>query len=322
VLALLVPDLGAPARLERVAEPVPGPGETLLSVIACPLNPVDLSVAGGRFFAGHPPLPYPPGVELVGRVLRSAAVPEGSVVFSCLDGLGTSRPGACAELAVVRDTALTVLPEGLDPVRAAAIGTPGLAAWYPLTRLTQVTPDDTVVVLGATGAVGKIAIQTAKLRGARSIVGVGRNQARLASARSLGASAVVGLDASVDLPADLRAACEEPPTIVVDPLWGRPLLAALEVAATHARVIQLGQSSAPDLSLPSALVRGKSLQILGYTNLNVPLGTLLEAYGELVTEFALGRIAIEPTVIPLADAERAWIDQSSGPGTKIVVCPS
>ena len=196
----------------------------------------------------------------MGRVLRSAAVPEGSVVFSCLDGLGTSRPGACAELAVVRDTALTVLPEGLDPVRAAAIGTPGLAAWFPLTRLTQVTPDDTVVVLGATGAVGKIAIQTAKLRGARSIVGVGRNQDRLASARSLGASAVVGLDASVDLPADLRTACEEPPTIVFDPLWGRPLLAALEVAATHARVIQLGQSSAPDLSLPSALVRGKSLK--------------------------------------------------------------
>jgi NADPH2:quinone reductase len=320
--ALLVRKLGEPAELAEVSEPAAGPGESLLSVLAAPLNPVDISIAAGRFFGGHPPLPYVPGVEAVGRVVRSAALPAGTIVFTCLDGLGVSRAGTCAELTVARDRALVPLPDGVDVAEAAALGTAGLAAWIPLTRLAHLAADDVVLVLGASGAVGGLAVQAARLLGAKRIVAAGRRPANLARLRARGADAVVNLAEASDLSAEFAAASGgRGPTVIFDPLWGRPLLAALEAAAVGARVLHLGQSASPDVTIPSSVVRGKSLSILGYTTLNVPAQEVQTAYAELVEELQHGRVHMDVTTVAIADAHEAWARQQAGPGAKLVVCP-
>jgi len=320
--ALLVRKLGKPAELGHISEPTPGPGESLLSVLAAPLNPVDVSIAAGQFFGGHPALPYVPGVEAVGRVVRSAEYPAGTVVFTCLDGLGISRAGACAELAVARDQTLVPLPDGVGAAEAAGLGTAGLAAWIPLTRLTQLTADDIVLVLGASGAVGSVAVQVARLLGAKRVIAAGRRAENLARLRPLGADALVDLGAAGDLAAEFSAACGgNGPTVIFDPLWGPPLLAALTCAAVGARVLHLGQSAAGEVSIPSRLVRGKSLRILGYTTLNVSIPEVTTAYRELVEELRRGRVRMDVTSVGLADATDAWARQVAGPGTKLVICP-
>jgi NADPH2:quinone reductase len=320
--ALLIRKLGGPAELAEVREPATGPDETLLSVLAAPLNPVDVSIAAGRFFGGHPQLPYVPGVEAVGRVVRSALLPAGTVVFTCLDGLGVSRAGACAELTVARDRALIALPEGIDAAEAAALGTAGLAAWIPLTRLVHITADDIVLVLGASGAVGGLAIQAARLLGAKRVVAAGRRPEKLAPLRGRGADAVVNLAEPGDLSAEFAAACGgSGPTVIFDPLWGPPLLAALEAAAIGARVVHLGQSACPDVTIPSSVVRGKGLSILGYTTLNVPAQQVRTAYTELMEELQHGRVGMDVTTVALADAAEAWARQQAGPGAKLVICP-
>jgi NADPH2:quinone reductase len=320
--ALLVRELGKPAELAEVDVPTPGPGESLLSVLAAPLNPVDMSVAAGRFFGGHPPLPYVPGVEAVGRVARSAASPLGTAVFTCLDGLGISRAGTCAEFTVARDQALVPLPEGVDAAEAAALGTAGLAAWIPLTTLAKITADDIVLVLAATGAVGRVAIQTARLLGAKRVVAAGRKPENLARLGDLGADAVINLDAAGDLRAAFAAACGgNGPTVIFDPLWGQPLLAALQAAAVGARVLHLGQSAGPEAVIPSSVVRGKSLSILGYTTLNLATPDVMTAYRALVAELEHGRLRVDVTTVPLADAADAWARQQAGLGAKVVICP-
>jgi NADPH2:quinone reductase len=320
--AMLVRKLGKPAELAEIAEPTPGPGESLLSVLAAPLNPVDVTIAAGRFFGGHPALPYVPGVEAVGRVVRSAVLPAGTIVFTCLDGLGISRAGACAELTVARDRALVPLPDGVDAAEAAALGTAGLAAWIPLTRLAQVTADDIVLVLGASGAVGGVAIQVARLLGAKRIVAAGRRPENLARLHALGADAIVDLAAPGDLRAELAAACgRSGPTVIFDPLWGHPVLAALEAAAIGARVVHLGQSAGPDATIPSSVVRGKSLSILGYTTLNVPAHEVTTAYRALISELQHGRVHMDVTIVALTDAADGWARQQAGPGAKLVICP-
>jgi NADPH:quinone reductase len=320
--ALVVRKLGESAELADVGEPTPGPGESLLSVLAAPLNPVDVSIAAGRFFGGHPALPYVPGVEAVGRVVRSAVLPAGTTVFTCLDGLGVSRAGACAELIVARDRALVPLPDGVDAAEAAALGTAGLAAWIPLTRLAQITADDIVLVLGASGAVGSLAVQVARLLGAKRIVAAGQRSENLARLRARGADAVVNLAEADDLPAEFAATCGgSGPTVIFDPLWGHPLLAALEAAAVGARILHLGQSASPDVTIPSSVVRGKSLSILGYTTLNVPAKEVTTAYVALMEELQHGRIHMDVTTVALVDAAHAWERQQAGPGAKLVICP-
>jgi NADPH2:quinone reductase len=316
VRALLIERLAEPPRLGEREEPRAGGDERVLDVVAAPLNPVDISIARGGFFAGQPPLPYVPGVEAVGRAA------DGALYFTCLDGLGVSRDGALAERLVAREDALVPVPLSLDPALAAALGTAGLAAWFPLTRRTQVRPDDVVLVLAATGAVGSVAVQAAKLLGAERVVAVGRSAERLAVARELGADATVVLAGQQDLADEFVRACGgRPPTLVFDPLWGPPAVAAINSAARFARVIQLGQGSSPEAMVPSAAIRGKALDILGYTSVLVPFSQLADAYRELAAHAAAGRIHMDIERATLDDAVHAWRHQAEGGAGKLVVCP-
>ncbi len=320
--AVVVSELGQIPEATDVPDAVRGDGESLLEVLAAPINPVDLGVASGAFFAGSPPVPYIAGAEGIGRILESATHQPGTVVWTGMQGLGVSRNGCMGERVAARDGLLIPVPDGADPAIAGACGIAGISAWLPLTWRAPVRDGETVLVLGATGVLGSVAVQAAKLLGAGRVVAAGRRPAKLARAAELGADATVELDAHDDLVTAFRDACGgDGPNLVIDPLWGAPLVAAVQAAAPFARVVQIGQSAGAEATIPSGAIRGKSLDLLGYTTLAVPVDVLTTGFRELVEHATAGRIQIEVERVSLDGAPDAWLRQAGGADTKFVVCP-
>ncbi|MFN2468714.1 MAG: zinc-binding alcohol dehydrogenase family protein [Gaiellaceae bacterium] len=315
--AAVLSELGRSPELGERPAPAAADGEVVLEVLAAPLNPLDIAVGSGRYFAGHPPVPYVPGSEAVGRRRDS-----GELVWAFGDGFGLRRDGTFAELAACSGEALVPVPDGAEPAVAAALGIAGLAGWLPLAWRAPVREDDRVLVLGATGTAGRVAVQVAKLLGAERVVAAGRDAERLERATEDGADATVQLEDAEGLGDRFREACGgDGPTLVFDPLWGRPALAALEAVAPGARVVQLGQSAGAEASVRSGLIRGKQLDILGHTNFAVPRDVLAQEYGKLVRHAVTGGITIDVEQVSLDDVASAWERQAQGSGRKLVLVP-
>jgi NADPH2:quinone reductase len=293
VRAALITELGRPP----IVGEAPEPSGRSLEVLAAALNPIDRAVAAGQFYGGHPSLPYVLGCECVGRE------PGGRLVWTFSGGLGLARNGTVAERAEP-GAVVAEVPDGADPALAAALGIAGLAGWMPVAWRAPVREDDRVLVLGATGAAGEVAVQAAKLLGAAHVVAAGRDPRRLERALELGADETVGLDGDFG-----------EPTYVFDPLCGEPLERAVAAAAPGARIVQLGQSAGPTATLPSAAVRGKQLELYGYSDFAVSADTLAEHYRRLVTHAAAGEIRIDVESIGLEDVPAAW----DRPGKHVVV---
>jgi len=308
VRAALITELGALPEQVEITEPEPGDGETLVRVSAVALNPLDLAVGAGRFYGGHPPLPYAPGCEAVGRT------EEGALVYLFGAGRGVGRAGFLAERVRVPADLPLRLPEGTNPALAAAAGIAGIAAWVPVAWKAEVGPGDRVLVLGASGAVGLVAIQAAKLRGAERVVAAGRDVSRLERARELGADELVALG---DAGALAAAFGGEGFTVCIDPVWGEPLAQALAAAAPHARVVHVGQSAGPESPLRSADVRGKELRILGHSNFALTAEERGRAHLELLEQVGGGRIVLDLERFPLERVGDAWERQRAG--GKVVV---
>ena len=287
-------ELGRPPT----AGEAPAPGAASLEVLAAPLNPLDRAVAAGQFYGGHPPLPFVPGCECVGREA------DGRVVWTFGGGLGLDRNGTMAERtepgAVVAE-----VPDGADVAVAAALGIAGLAGWLPLAWRAPVREQDRVLVLGATGTVGQVAVQAAKLLGASYVLAAGRDREGLERAVDLGADEAVSLDGDFG-----------EPTYVFDPLCAEPLERAVAAAAPGARIVQLGQSAGPKATLTSAAVRGKQLEVLGFSDFAVPPEVLAEHYGRLVRHAIAGEIRLDVDEIGLGDVAGSWTRRG-----KIVVRP-
>jgi NADPH:quinone reductase len=305
--AAVVREIGRPPERDAAPEPVRAEGETLLEVLAVPLNPIDVNVAAGRFYGGSPPTPYVAGSEAVGVVRESEAVTPGTRVYA---HVGTKRNGALAELLVVPDSALVLLPENVDHLLAGALGTAGLAGWLPVAYRAPVHQGETVLVLGATGTVGLVALQGARLLGAGRIVAAGRRLEALERARRLGADAVVSL-AEDDLAEAFREACGgDGPNYVVDPLWGEPAVAAARAAAPGARLVNIGQSAGAEAAFASADVRGKQLEIIGHSNFRAPQEVLKREYLRLLEHGAAGEVQVEVAPFPFERLAEAWQTQS------------
>jgi NADPH:quinone reductase len=308
-------------QLGELAEPQAGDGQAIVRTLAAALNSADLAIASGSFPAGSPPLPYVPGIEGVGSVIQSDRFSPGTRVWASGRGLGVAFNGTFAEQFAVADDVLVEVPAGADDALAAALGVVGLAAWLPLTWLSPVRSGEVVLVLGATGKVGLVAVQVAKLLGAGRVIAVGRDPARLERVLSVGADAVVALDTD-DFRERLAAAVEGgPPTLVLDTLWGPPLEAAAGVAGAGARIVHIGQSAAPTATIPSGLVRGKQLQILGYSNFAVPQDAVAQGYADVVGHATAGRIRLSVEPVPLEQIGEAWARQQQRPDPKLVLVP-
>jgi NADPH2:quinone reductase len=268
-----------------------------VQVEAVALNPLDITVCSGRFYGGHPPLPYVPGCEAVGRS------EDGALVYLFGDGRGVAKDGFLADhVDVPADLALPI-PAGTDPALGAAAGVAGVAAWVAVAWKAKVGPGDRVLVLGATGAVGMIAVQAAELLGATMVVG---------ASRSGGAGTV-----SIDRLQGVFGA--EGFTVCIDPIWGEPLGRALAHAARHARIVHLGQAAGAEAPLHSADVRGKELQILGHSNFALTVEERNRAYLEVLDHLNAGRISLRLERYPLNRTAEAWERQRSGSDGKVVV---
>ncbi|HEU4451035.1 MAG TPA: zinc-binding alcohol dehydrogenase family protein [Gaiellaceae bacterium] len=317
--AALVTEIGRLPELGEAPEPARGAGEALVRVLAVPLNPIDVNVAAGRFYGGHPPLPFVAASEAVGRVVDGESLAAGTLVWAHGAGLGVARDGVLRELLAVPEDVLVAVPDGTDPALAGALGVAGVAGWLPVTYRARVREGETVLVLGATGTVGIVALQAARLLGAGRIVAAGRRPEALARARRLGADAVVSL-AEDDLAGALQEACGgEGPDYVVDPLWGEPVAAAARAAARGARIVNIGQSAGAVAPLASADVRGKQLEILGYSNFGTPREVMDREYLRLLEHAAAGEVEVEIERFPLERLAEAWQRQADGAGAKIVV---
>jgi NADPH:quinone reductase-like Zn-dependent oxidoreductase len=273
----------------QVEEIDPPPGEAI-EVVAVPLNPVDIAIGTGRFYGGSPDTPYVIGSEAIGRTA------DGTLVW-------WRGPATAAERAVPGET--VEVPEGVAPEDAAVCGIAGVTGWLALSWRTPVREDDTVLVLGASGTAGGIALQAAKLLGAKRVIGAARHLDAVPDAA----------DEKIDVDGDLPEA-----TLIVDALWGEPLERALASAAPGARILHFGQSAGPTATLPSAAVRGKMIDLHGHSLFAIPNEVLARGFRELCRHVAAGRIDASVETYPLDRVAEAWKRQASGsPRAKIVL---
>jgi NADPH:quinone reductase-like Zn-dependent oxidoreductase len=317
--AAVIDDYGA---LPTIVEHTPSSDGARLELRAAALNPADLAIASGSFPAGSPPLPYVPGIDGVGVVLESERFAAGTRVGILGSGVGVARDGTWADRFSVPDAALLPLPDGVEDTVAAALLTPGLAAWLALTHAAGLREGESVLVLGAGGAVGTVAVQAARILGAGRVVAVARDPQRVERRTVQHPDVVVPADAEPLVDAVREAVGDNPPNVVVDPVFGPAFEAALVAAAPEARVIHIGQSAAPTVSLGSGLLRGKRLSIQGLSVFFVPRSELEAAAIALLEGAVKGLIALDDVrTVPLERAADAWAAKRGGEAAKLVITP-
>jgi NADPH:quinone reductase-like Zn-dependent oxidoreductase len=315
--AAVVEAVGSPPAAAEAGEPARGDGAALVAVRAVPLNPVEIRVAAGRH-PRQPQPPYVPGLEGAGTVTESARLPSGTRVrfeAAALPGFGAQ--GTLAERAAVPEESLVELPDAVGDELGAALGVVGITALLALERAAP-AGGERVLVLGATGAVGQMAVQLAKLMGAGRVVGAGRSAERLEHVRELGADGVVKLG-NADLTEAFEQAAGGQLDVVIDPLWGEPAMAALRAIATEGRLVNVGQSAGTEVRLPLEIVRNRQGAIHAISSGWTALERKAAAYRRLVEHVAEGNLTVDLEVVPLDDVAEAWERQDASPGRKLVI---
>jgi NADPH2:quinone reductase len=312
--AAVIHELGATPVVEERDEPVRGQGQALVETGAAGVNPVDLAIGAGVFYGGHPPLPFVAGQEGVGRVLEGEAFAPGTLVATL-----KTASGSLAERFTADESELWEIPDEADAVAAAALGIAGLAGWLAVEERGRIQEGDRVLVLGATGTVGSVAVQAARLLGASRVVAAGRDAARLERSMRIGADATVHLDGGDPEQAFREAFPDGGPDLVIDPLWGPPALAAIAIAPIGMRFVNLGQSAGASVELTSAAVRGRLLEIIGHTVFEAPHDDLARGHRAMLGHVAAGELEIDIETYPLERAAEAWEAQKAGPAHKLVV---
>ncbi len=303
--------------------PDPGPDDVLVRVTAAPIVPLDLLAASGTSYFGRPAVPYVPGVQGVGVVEQSAAHAPGTRVWFATSAGMAPGDGSLAELCAVPERDVVPVTADVGDTALAALGLSGVAAWVILSARARLQPGEHVLVLGAGGAVGQAAVGAARLLGAGRVVAVCRSEEAQARARAAGADVVVPLDGDVDhLTARFQDACNGKADVVVDPVFGIAATAASRVLAAGGRLVNLGGASGDVAELSSAVLRSRSLQLLGYTNNALTPEERAAALTAVAGHAAAGRLGVAHEVLPLTDVTDAWRRQASGQaGVRLVLTP-
>ncbi len=311
--------LGEPPRSEQFAEPTPNADEVTVNVCAASLKPVEKSMAAGSHYASPRELPIICGVDGVGRLS------DGTRVFF---GVRRKPYGSMAQLTVVPRSLCYPVPEVLDDATAAALPNPALSSWLPLTWRARLAQGESVLVLGATGIAGKLALQISKLLGAGRVVAAGRNKEVLCTLPDLGADSLIELNLpDQELAAAFaREADRGGFNVILDFLWGRPaeiLLSALaraKFASTEPgiRLLQIGDSAGPEISLKAGTLRSAGVTIMGSGGIP-PLDLIKDSYQQVMRRAAAGELRIDVETVPLAEVERAW--QRPSHGRRLVIIP-
>lgn len=294
-------------------EPAAGQGQTVLSVRASALTNLDVGIAQGRHYLKPDKYPVVVGREAVaagpsGRfylTVKSIPTPFGSMAERTLADLAYGLP----------------VPDGVPDDLAAALGNAGLAGWLPLSWRARMAPGETVLVVGATGTTGRIAVKAASLLGAGRVVAVGRNTEMLERLLSEGADAVVRLAETDDLARTYREAAGGEIDVVIDYLNGPPAEAALLTMRERGRMVQIGSALAPGIFLHAQTARRQCLDVLGFAYYHAPIDLQVDAYRRLCEAAMEGLLTVERTTLPLAEFDRAWRGQKDSDGRRYVLEP-
>src|SRR5262249_4774623 len=319
--AAVLHTIGTVPRYEEFPEPVISDRgrEVIVHVHAASLKPIDKQMASGSHYAAFRELPRVCGSDGVGHL------DDGQRVF-----FGGPRPphGAMAQRTVVPRAFTFPIPENVNDETAAAFANPRGSAWLSLAYRAKLVRGENVLILGATGVTGKLAVKIARLLGAARVVAAGRNQQALRTLHDLGADATISLTLpTIELSeAFLREAGQSGFQVVLDYVWGGPaeaFLAAItrrEFAAiqSETRFVQAGESAAPAITLPAAVLRSTALTILGTAGIPAR-DVLVEAFQQVMAYAAKGDLHIDTQNVPLADIENAW--QRDQPGRRLVIVP-
>jgi len=262
--AAVVHSFEAPPRYATFAEPVAVEAEVLLDLIAAGLHPVVKALASGSHYRSTAALPFIPGVDGVARL------EDGTRVYF---GMWRAPFGTLCERTVTARSMYIEVPKGLDSATAAAIANPGTSSWVALTKRAGFITGENLLVLGATGVAGQLAIQIAKHLGARRVVAAGRNRKALERVAELGADAIVPLGQERE---SLMSSIHNEWTnagidVVLDYVWGLPAEATLQAIAksrpqrsvSRVRFVQVGDTAGQTIQLPAAILRGSAVELLG-----------------------------------------------------------
>jgi NADPH2:quinone reductase len=314
--AAVVNVLGESPKYQSFPDPVAQDDEQLVHVRAAGLHPIVKGLASGSHYASGGSLPAVPGLDGVGTLA------DGRRVFFVF----VRKPwGTMAELAAAPKSKCIPLPDGLDDAQAAAIANPGMSAWVSMKTRAGVSAGETVLILGATGVAGQLAIQSARLLGAKRIIAAGRNVAAISGAD---VDAVIALNDPEDAVREAFAAeTASGIDVIVDYLWGRPtelLLEALakgfKAGATHrTRLVEVGASAGPTITLPAATLRSIDLTIVGSGFGSASLEEIFAAIPALFSMAAAGKLTIAVEPVPLSEVESAWTRVEKG--RRIVFTP-
>jgi NADPH:quinone reductase-like Zn-dependent oxidoreductase len=317
--AAVVSAFDRPPRYTTFADPVAGQGEKLVSVSAAGLHPIVKTLAKGTHYGSSGELPFIAGVDGVGKL------EDGTRVYF---GIARSPFGTFAELALAASWMCLPLPEAVDDVTAAGIANPAMSSWAALTARAKFVAGESILILGATGVAGQLAVQVAKRLGARRIIAAGRNPEALEKLNSLGADAVISLEQDqTSLVSAFRTEIEAGVDVVLDYLWGRPAELVLQAisqkglrkAGARIRFIQIGESAAKTISLPAATLRSSGLELLGSGFGSASLDQIRQALAEFFLVAAKEPFQFHTKAAPLRDVESLW--NNAEEGTRLVFQP-
>ncbi len=308
-----------PPAFEQFPDPIAQEDELVVRVQAAALKPVDKQVANGSHYSSPRTLPVVCGIDGVGLL------EDGTRVY-----FAGSRPpyGAMAQRTVVSRHHCFPLPQAVDDVTAAALINPGVSAWLTLAHRAKLVRGETVLILGATGVAGKLALQIAKMLGAGRVVAAGRDEQVLSTLHEFGADAIIQIDKPGQ---DLREsfalqAGNMGYGVILDYVWGHPTEALLDFmtrkefanVTAEARLVQVGESAGQTISLQAAVLRSSALTILGTAGIPAR-DTLMDAFQQVMTRAVRGELRIDVERVSLTYVEDAW--RRDGRGRRLVLVP-
>jgi NADPH:quinone reductase-like Zn-dependent oxidoreductase len=314
--AVVVTSFEATPRYEDFPAPVPaGEHDLVVDVLAAGLHPRVRSQASGSHYTSTDELPLVPGVDGVGRG------PDGLARYFVLED---TTLGSMAEQTLIDARRSVVLPADSDPVAVAAGMNPAMSSWLALRQRIRFEAGQDVLILGATGSAGQLAVQVAALLGANRIIAAGRDATRLAMLPALGATEIVPLDSDADR---RLAEVASDVDVVIDYVWGELSVAAMTAILT-ARPdrgkpltwIEIGSVGGQVAAIPSAALRAARLSIVGSGQGSVSTREILAELPELAQQLSNGTLRVDTRPVPLADVEHAWTDTS--PERRVVLIPN
>jgi NADPH2:quinone reductase len=315
--AAVVQSFDAPPRYTTFDDPVPAEGEKLVTVTAVGLHPIVKALAKGTHYASSGQLPFIPGVDGVGRL------EDGTRVY-----FGMARPpfGTFAEQTLTSFFTIP-LPEGLDDVTAAGIANPAMSSWAALTARAKFASGESVLILGAAGVAGQLAVQIAKRLGARRVIAAARGS--LEHLKSLGADTIVQTDQDpATVVSAFRSEISSGVDVILDYLWGQPAELLLEAitqkgglgkSASRIRYIQIGESAGKTITLPASILRSSGLELLGSGFGSASLDQLRQSIADFFQTAAKAPFQFRIKAAPLSDVESLW-NQTEG-ATRLIFQP-